>query len=196
MRARRFAGVATTAALALASVGLTAAPAVSEGEDVWATVTDVVATVSRTGGITVTGKINCAAAVALWAQSNPSGLPPQSQVMVNIDWTAYQATSRKRMVTASFGDDIMSPCYDSDNPTAYMAWTTNHAGSSKDFYVFSDTGKFVKGPVHVDVIVNGGFDPNDGSPSPNVISGGGFSEIAVEVFSHTGFDVKANVAVR
>lgn len=171
--------------------------AVASDGNMWATVQNVSAQVNRTGGITVRGEVNCRAAVELWQQQNATTLEDHAVVLVSLDWTAYQPVGRRGMVTASWGSDHMSPCYSKDEPDTFWPWATTHAGSTADFYVYSTSGRFVKGTVHIDVTMFGGFDLQTGEILSNVIIApdpqgpGTFTDIAVEVFTAQQFDVRA-----
>lgn len=193
MRAHRYVAVAATTAALATAAALTAAPAVGEDTNTSVTVKDVVAKVTRTGGLTVSGTMNCSAAV-----ERAGGVPENTHVMVNVTWTAWQSVGRKTMVTASWaGGGHADPCYKSyspTNPETFLPWNTSWFNSSSTpYYVFPSTGRFMKGMVHVDVQVVGGedspnvytVDPATGDiTSPTPVG-------TVPVFAVTGFDVRA-----
>lgn len=186
------------AVAALATTILATAPPAASEDNLSVTVKDVAAKVSRTGGITVSGTMNCGAAV-----DRAGGVPENANVMVGVTWTAWQSAGRKGMVTASWpGGAHADACYTTRagvDPSLFLPWNTSYYNSTgTPYYVFPSNGKFVKGPVHIDVRVEGGYDPETGEPQPNVylvdpttgeiVSG---TDQSVEVFGVTGFDVRA-----
>ena len=121
--------------------------------------------VNKTGGVSVMGTVDCSAAVAEQWPNNT--VPPETYVLVNVSWKAYQPAGR-RMLMAELGDSQASPCW--ANATEFVdpgrcvelkpgiwgqcRWDSSNWG--QDGYQYG-TGKFVKGMVHVDATLEGGF---------------------------------------
>lgn len=120
------------------------------------TVTQVL--VNSSGGITVTGKIDCTQAVEEWGQDG-------YMAAVNVDWTARQPIGRKGVVTAHYVSSIMEPCFDPEVVGPYT-WATHPPITSTDiWWVYPDTGgKFVGGKIHIEAQATGGsFSPEEGA---------------------------------
>ena len=119
--------------------------------------------VNRYGGITVSGNLDCSAAVAD-IYGGAELIPADTSVFVSKSWTATQYVGRNKVVTASYDSGIASVCYTND-PTMYYGdvtppwpWSTMYAypvGETQ--WVYSSTGKFATGPIHVELTVTGGL---------------------------------------
>ncbi len=191
----RIVRVVVVAAAAVAAAALTTTPAVGDEPNLSINVTNVVAKVNRAGAISVSGTMNCAAAVAK-AAALPAG---DYNVMASVTWTASQSIGRKSRVTASWtGGGHADACYRSWDPTAWLPWNTSYYNStSTEYYVAPTNGKFVKGPVLIDVTVTSFYD-EQGNPVPNVYQADpatgnvtGPTGYVVEVFGVTQFTVRA-----
>ena len=122
---------------------------------------------NKTGGITVMGTVDCTAAVAEhWG--GLQNVPPDTIVLVNMSWTAWQAVGRK-VISATLDDSQASPCW--ANTAEWLEpgrcvqatgdtwgpcrWDSSNWGSSG--YVYG-TGKFTTGRVHVQARMTGYFE--------------------------------------
>lgn len=178
------AAIAMCALPALTLAPTTAATAeVASPTSAFAEVTGVVAKVNRTGGITVSGLINCRAAVEKW--ETEVGPVPDGVLHVSYSWTARQPVKKGVYPVAEFGSSHLTPCYDSADPDKVFPWDTTPMGMSTPLYVYSDYGKFTKGLVYVQVTFEGGevfTNPMPEPPEPLPW---------VEVFYQGGFEVMA-----
>lgn len=185
----------TAATLGLATVvvaGALLTPAVAEeppAENAFADVYGVTAQVNRTGGITVSGLVNCRQAVERYEADN-GPLPDGSTVNVAYDWVARQPLGRKGgYLVATFASSRLTACYKTATPDADFAWDSSPYGMATPIFVYSDLGKFTKSTVHVDVTVYGGYDP-DGEQFANADPGSGGDWFVLEVYNQTGVDVR------
>ena len=179
------AAIAMCALPALALAPTTAATAeVAEPANAFAEVSGVVARVNRTGGITVSGEITCGAAVETWeAKGNTV---PEGILHVSYSWVARQPLKKGAYAVAEFGSSHLTPCYDT-RPAGQVTevdqifpWDSTPYGMTTPLYLYSQTGKFTKGPVYVQVTFEGGE-----------VLAGGASVGYVEVFYQGGFEVVA-----
>lgn len=121
--------------------------------------------VNRTGGITATGNVDCAAAVlAAWGSyANAPDL-----VFTNVSWTIDQPQGR-RMISATFEDHMASPCWAkagapfvdpgrctlaADGTQHPCRWDSQNYGS--DGWIYGN-GAFKPGAVHLAVTMDGGY---------------------------------------
>jgi hypothetical protein len=157
--------VAVTATL-LAALATTLLPAGSaSAEDlgyehsIGATVDQVL--VNRYGGITVSGNLDCSAAV-VEIFGDVESIPADTSVFVSKSWTATQYVGRNKVVTASYSSGIASVCFTNDPNMQYgdvaapWPWSTLYAypvGETQ--WVYSGSGKFATGPIHVELTIEG-----------------------------------------
>ena len=182
---------ATSASLVLATGLLTPTLAAGAEENVFVDSYGVTAQVNRTGGITVSGKMNCKAAADRWEEQNGRELPADSTVNVGYSWTARQPLGRRGgYLVASFGSSHLQGCYNTSDPegTDY-SWKSDVYGSATPIYLYSERGAFKQGLVYVEVKLEGGVD-DEGNQYANVFAPDGWTE-SVEVFNVTGFEVRA-----
>lgn len=178
--------------LVLASVLVPAASASAIPNGMTATVNKVL--VSRLGGITVSGTMNCKAAVdAYYADLNET-VPDNLTVLVTVQWTATQPVGRNKSVTATWRAEHLNPCYNSNPdisgaelcPVAPVpcSWITSFQNSSDTpYYVYPTNGKFAPGPIHVDLTTEG---------SNYIFIDGVLQDgVSIDVFSVTGFNLRA-----
>ena len=164
-------------------------------DNVFADVYGITAQINRTGGITVSGLIDCHQAVERYEADN-GPLPPGSTVNVAYDWVARQPLGRKGgYLVAEFGSSHLTACHktatlDPASPAVVeFAWQSTPYGMVTPVFVYSDLGKFTKATVHVDVTMLGGYDMN-GEEFANVQPGTGGDWLVLEVFNQTGVDVR------
>jgi len=157
----RTAAATATAFLAAAAavVPVGSATAADYEHSFGATVDQVL--VNRYGGITVSGTLDCSAEVAA-IYGGEELIPTDTSVFVSKNWTAFQYVGRNKVVTASYSSGIASVCYTNDpgmmngDVTAPWSWSTQYAfpvGETQ--WVYSATGKFATGPIHVELSVDG-----------------------------------------
>jgi len=164
MKSLRLRRVIAVSATLLATAATAILPAGSASADFSehsfsATVNQVL--VNRYGGITVSGNLDCSAAVAD-IYGGVENIPADTSVFVSKSWTATQYVGRNKVVTATYDSGIASVCYTND-PTMYYGdvtapwpWATLYAfpvGETQ--WVYSGTGKFATGPIHVELTVTG-----------------------------------------
>jgi hypothetical protein len=187
---RRIAAALGVTAL-LVGTSLTA-PAAAEdppAENAFADVYGITAQVNRTGGITVSGLVNCHQAVERYEADN-GPLPDGSTVNVGYEWVARQPLGRKGgYLVATFGSSHLTACYKTATPDADFAWDSSPYGMATPVFVYSDLGKFTRSTVHVDVTMYGGYDP-DGEEFANADPGNGGDWFVLEVYNQTGVDVR------
>jgi hypothetical protein len=172
MKSLRLRRVVAVLATLLATAATAILPAGSASADFSehsfsATVNQVL--VNRYGGITVSGDLDCSEAVAS-IYGGVENIPADTSVFVGKSWTATQYVGRNKVVTATYDSGIASVCYTND-PTMYYndvtapwPWQTLYAypvGETQ--WVYSGTGKFTTGPIHVELTVMGDLtvDGND-----------------------------------
>jgi hypothetical protein len=146
-----------TAATAILPAGSASAEDYEHGFS--ATVDQVL--VNRYGGITVSGTLDCSEEVAA-IYGGVANIPENTSVFVGKEWTATQYVGRNKVVTATYSSGIASVCFTND-PTMYYndvtppwSWETMYAfpvGGTQ--WVYSGTGKFTTGPIHVELTVTG-----------------------------------------
>lgn len=117
--------------------------------------------VNRYGGITVSGQLDCSAQVAA-IYGGAASIPDNTSVFVSKSWVATQYVGKGKVVTASYDSGIASVCYTNDpgmyygDVTAPWPWQTLYAypvGETQ--WVYSQTGKFGSGSIHVELTVSG-----------------------------------------
>ncbi len=171
--------------------------------------------VNKTGGITVSGTMDCAAAVNAYDWTDLTGIatpPANLTIMVNVSWTAYQPVGRQTMLQATFGSDHKEPCYNTNENLNYgpvcggdtnpsCRWiTSNFTSTSTPFYVYSPQGKFAPGPIHVDVlsaypdgevVIDGEWQCELGGALVSCDSEGA-NPITINISQSSGYDLKAS----
>ncbi len=183
--------LAVLSVLVLASVFVSFTSASAAPNGMTATVSQVL--VNRLGGITASGTMNCTNDVTAYYAGVGQQVPANLTVVTGPSWTATQPAGRHTSITASWNPDHANPCYNT-NPSipgaelcpagapAPCSWITSHFGSSDTpFYVYATNGKFVPGPIHVDLITTTGY----------VFINGVLQDYTIEVFSATGFNLRA-----
>lgn len=133
-----------------------------------ATVTQVL--VNRAGAITVSGTIDCTAAVLdayRQVRGEDAAIPENTTVFININWDAAQNVGRTKVVSAQYRSGIAHVCFN-NNPdiptnaegtqhlstTAPWSWATLYPypqGSTQ--WVYATNGKFASGPIRIDLAV-------------------------------------------
>jgi hypothetical protein len=198
-RSRIAAALSVAAILAGTAVITPAAAEQSPPENAFADVYGISAQVNRTGGIAVSGLIDCHQAVERYEADN-GPLPPGSVVNVAYDWVARQPLGRKGgYLVAGFGSSHLTACHktatvDPVSPAVVeFAWDSTPYGMVTPVFVYSDLGKFTKSIVHVDVTMYGGYAPN-GEEFANTQPGDGGDWVVVEVYNQTGVDVRPTSA--
>jgi hypothetical protein len=198
-RSRIAAALSVAAILAGTAVITPAAAEESPPENAFADVYGISAQVNRTGGISVSGLIDCHQAVERYEADN-GPLPPGSVVNVAYDWVARQPLGRKGgYLVAGFGSSHLTACHktatvDPVSPAVVeFAWDSTPYGMVTPVFVYSDLGKFTKSIVHVDVTMYGGYAPN-GEEFANTQPGDGGDWVVVEVYNQTGVDVRPTSA--
>lgn len=146
-------------AVAITPVGSASAEDFGYEHSVGATVDQVL--VNRNGGITVSGTLDCTAAV-VDIFGGVENIPAQTTVLVGKSWTATQYVGRGKAVTASYSSGIASVCYTNDPAfmqeaeTAPWPWSTRYAypvGGTQ--WVYSSNGKFATGQIHIELTIEG-----------------------------------------
>ncbi|MFA6112192.1 MAG: hypothetical protein WDA75_25825 [Candidatus Latescibacterota bacterium] len=164
MKGMRLRGVATAAATLLAAITAAIIPvgsaSATDYEHSFGSTVDQVL-VNRYGGITISGTLDCTAAVAD-LYGGAANIPADTTVLVSKSWTATQYVGRNKVVTASYDSGIASVCYTNDPvfmgdaAEAPWPWSTLYAypvGETQ--WVYSSTGKFGTGPIHVELTLEG-----------------------------------------
>ena len=151
MKSMKILAVAILAALAL--LGAAAVPASATGYvemSLDATIDEVL--VNRTGGITMSGTLDCADVVT---EAYGSAVPANTTVFASVDWSAYQYVGKNKVVYAEYASGMASICYTNDASMATYAnvWRTTYpfpmGGTTQ--WVYSRDGKFTQGPVHIEL---------------------------------------------
>jgi hypothetical protein len=109
--------------------------------------------VSKLGGITIAGTIDCTQAIAQWGQS-------AFQAGVFVSWRARQPIDRMNAVTAHYDAVMASLCHDpldTDASTPPYPWATYPPITDPViWWVYPDVGGMFKaGSIHLDVQVTG-----------------------------------------
>lgn len=150
-------------ALATAALVLPAGSASAETYEHGFTATVDLVQVNRYGGITVSGQLDCSAQVAD-IYGGAESIPANTSVFVSKSWVATQYVGKGKVVTASYDSGIASVCFTNDpgmyygDVTAPWPWQTLYAypvGETQ--WVYSPTGKFGSGMIHVELTVTGGL---------------------------------------
>lgn len=143
MRAKR---VGIVLGLALVLVGGAALPAHADTFEHSFTVAATQVLVNRYGGITVSGIIDCSAAVSdIYGSSVPNDL----SIYFGKNWRATQYVGRGRAINAEWNSGIATDC---SAPTFTAAWGTQYAfPSGATQWVYSSQGKFQAGAIHIEV---------------------------------------------
>jgi hypothetical protein len=124
--------------------------------------------VNRYGGITVSGQLDCSAQVAA-IYGGAASIPDNTSVFVSKSWVATQYVGKGKVVTASYDSGIASVCFTNDpgmyygDVTAPWPWQTLYAypvGETQ--WVYSQTGKFGSGSIHVELTVSGELTVGEG----------------------------------
>lgn len=176
------------------------------------------ALVNRTGGITASGTMSCADAVAAydWTDFGGSqGVPPTGLViLVNVNWTAQQPIGRKTMLSAAYDSNLKNPCFSNtdvyanqicDSVAQPCPWISSNFGSSDvPVYVYSANGKFGPVKTHFNVYIS---DPDgwvvidnkiqcqiNGEPPIDCEANPDATPVTLNLFSLTTSDVKASLA--
>lgn len=188
MVTRRWVAAAIAACALPALVLAPAAASVEPEPNVFAEVTGVVAKVNRTGGITVSGEVTCRAAVELWKTQNEEEVLPEGILNVGYGWIARQPLKKGAYAVAEFGSSHLTACYDTSLSTPaeqVYSWDSTPYGMTSPIYVYSQIGKFTKGPVYVEVTFDGGEVFTNPMPPP------GEPLTFVEVYYQGGFELMA-----
>ena len=99
--------------------------------------------VNRYGGLTVEGRILCAALRAT----------PFDQY-VGVSWEATQYVGRKGAITARYDPAIALDCLNESAPTVPVVWTTRGPGTQDQVqWIYASNGKFGAGMVHLEIRV-------------------------------------------
>lgn len=166
MKRLRVRHVAAMFATLLAAVSAAIVPAGSASGEFYEhgfTATVDLVQVNRYGGITVSGQLDCSAQVAD-IYGGAESIPANTSVFVSKSWVATQYVGKGKVVTASYDSGIASVCYTNDpgmyygDVTAPWPWQTLYAypvGETQ--WVYSPTGKFGSGMIHVELTVTGGL---------------------------------------
>jgi hypothetical protein len=163
MKSMRIRGVVAATASLFAALAATIVPAGSAAADTYehgftATVDQML--VNRSGGITVSGQLDCSAQVAE-AYGGAENIPPDTSVYVGKQWTATQYLGRGKAITASYSSGIASVCFTNDptrfdgDVTAPWPWATLYGfpvGTTQ--WVYAANGKFAAGAIHVELTVD------------------------------------------
>lgn len=164
MKRLRVRSVATVFATLLAAAAAAIVPAGSASAEVYEhgfTATVDLVQVNRYGGITVSGQLDCSAQVAD-IYGGAASIPDNTSVFVSKSWVATQYAGKGKVVTASYDSGIASVCFTNDpgmyygDVTAPWPWETLYAypvGETQ--WVYSQTGKFGSGSIHVELTVSG-----------------------------------------
>lgn len=184
MVTRRWIAAAVAACALPALVLAPTATSVATEPNVFAEVTGVVAKVNRTGGITVSGLVTCRAAVEKWEAENGQEAP-EGVLNVGYSWVARQPLKKGAYAVAEFDSSHLTACYDTSASAPaeqVYPWDSTPYGMTTPLYLYSETGKFTKGPVYVQVTFEGGevFTTPMQDPLPYI-----------EVFYQGGFEVVA-----
>lgn len=187
MVTRRWIAAAVAACALPALVLAPTAASVATEPNVFAEVTGVVAKVNRTGGITVSGLVTCRAAVEKW-ESEHGEEAPEGVLNVGYSWVARQPLKRGAYAVAEFGSSHLTACYDTSSSAPaeqVYPWDSTPYGMTTPIYMYSQTGKFTKGPVYVQVTIEGGEvfptpmpEPPEPLPYIEVFFQGGFEVVA------------------
>lgn len=186
MVTRRWMAAAIAACALPALVLAPAATSVEPEPNVFAEVTGVVAKVNRTGGITVSGEVTCRAAVEKWEAE--VGEVPEGVLNVGYSWIARQPLKKGLYAVAEFGSSHLTACYDTSSSAPaeqVYPWDSTPYGMTSPIYMYSQIGKFTKGPVYVEVTFEGGEVFTNPMPPP------GEPLPFVEVFYQGGFELMA-----
>lgn len=163
MRVRKAVAACTTllAAVVVAVVPAGSASAETYEHSFTGTVDQVL--VNRYGGITISGELDCSAEVTA-IYGGEENIPADTTVYVGKSWVATQYVGRGKVVTARYDSGIASICYTNDpavmswpgNSEAPYPWSTLYAfpvGETQ--WVYSETGKFGAGAIHVELTLEG-----------------------------------------
>jgi hypothetical protein len=163
MNTSRIRGLVATTATLVAALATTLVPVGSaSAENYEHSFTSTVDTVlvNRYGGITVSGTLDCSAEVAD-IYGGVENIPADTSVYVGKNWVATQYVGRGKVVTASYNSGIASVCFTNDpdmyygDTTAPWPWSTLYGfpvGETQ--WVYSSTGKFAAGAIHVELSVD------------------------------------------
>jgi hypothetical protein len=168
MRIKTVLAIGTTILASLAAAALpTGAASAQDTEHGFSATVDQVL-VNRSGGITVSGLLDCTAAVVS-IYGSVDNVPDNTSVFVSKNWTATQYIGRGKVASASYSSGIASVCFTND-PSVYYGdvdapwpWETLYAypvGTTQ--WVYSSTGKFASGPIHVELTVTGDLTVGEG----------------------------------
>ena len=150
--------VAVSAALASVIAASSSATAADTEQAIYATV-DLVQ-VNKAGGITVSGSLDCTDQVAA-IYGGAANIPADTMVLVNMNWDALQYVGKTKTVSASYDSGIASICYTNMDASMFpdwvdldppYSWDTRYAypvGTTQ--WVYSRDGKFVAGPIHIEL---------------------------------------------
>lgn len=136
--------------IALALITSAALPTSAEmiGEKTFTLIADTVL-VNKGGGITVSGTLDCTAAVEEAYEG--STIPSEFAVFTNVNWRATQYVGRGKVVTAVWESAVASVCYGSPFEGS-GTWQTRYPYPSGAIqWVYSATGKFQAGTIHIEV---------------------------------------------
>lgn len=160
-RLRRAVAVSATLLATIATTVLPPRSASAEGYEHSFDATVDAVLVNRYGGITISGTLDCTAAVAD-AYGGAENIQADTTVFVSKSWVATQYVGRGKVVTASYDSGIASVCYTNDPAImswpgyseAPWPWSTQYGypvGGTQ--WVYSSTGKFGAGSVHVELTI-------------------------------------------
>ncbi len=140
----------------------------------------------------MSGTVDCTADVKAYYEGLGEPVPLNLTVVTNTPWTATQPAGRHNSITVTWNPDHATNCYNT-NPSipgagqcpalspAPCSWITSIQGSTNPLYLYAANGKFVPGPIHVDVTTTYGY----------VFINGALQDYRIEVYSVTGFNLRA-----
>ncbi|MFM8303204.1 MAG: hypothetical protein ACKOA9_02715 [Actinomycetota bacterium] len=137
--------------------------------------------VTKTGGITAWGTVDCTAEVTAYFADLGTPIPADTMVLANESWVAYQAVGRKTMLQATYQSHYANPCYSNTAEPPYPWMTSQYDSSDTPFYVYSSNGVFKTGAVHIDLTTDGG----------HLIVNGEYQGKVMDVYHVSGFDLRA-----
>jgi hypothetical protein len=104
--------------------------------------------VNRYGGITAEGRLWCPTAQDLF--------PGFQDIVLNVNWDATQYIGRKTAITARYESYFGSLC-DETPPPVWQTMKFAPGGGAEVGWIYSTSGKFATGSIHVEAEAYGGF---------------------------------------
>ena len=171
--------------------------------------------VNPTGGLTVTGTLDCSDEVEAFVDDVEAWLISEGfagtgdeievvlvsrmestdgdagWVPVNPRWTAFQYVGRTKVVTASYPSGIAQPCYLEGTPSPY-AWQTLYGfpvGQTQ--WVYSTTGKFGAGSVRIEIDAQGYLGATATVNGQTVMIGDQIVQFYSDLYDFSGWDLRA-----